>query len=52
VGLELSSSIELGFRRCSANSSGDRRKLIEGIEGLPRVRQELAKGFRELARNG
>ncbi|RWV81191.1 hypothetical protein GW17_00057414, partial [Ensete ventricosum] len=36
--------------RCG-NSSRNRQKLVKGIEGLPGVRQELAKGDRELAGN-
>ncbi|RZR99030.1 hypothetical protein BHM03_00028504, partial [Ensete ventricosum] len=60
---ESSSGIGSRFRRCSGNSSGDRRKLTEGIEGLlgvhrklaegigglPGVRRELTKGDRGLA---
>ncbi|RWW78480.1 hypothetical protein BHE74_00013300 [Ensete ventricosum] len=45
VGLESSLGIGSGFGRCSGNSSRDRRKLTEGIEGLLGVYRKLAKGI-------
>ncbi|RZR93585.1 hypothetical protein BHM03_00022127, partial [Ensete ventricosum] len=43
VGSESSSGIGPEFGRCSENSSGDHRKLAEGIGGLSGVCRKLAK---------
>ncbi|RWV97787.1 hypothetical protein GW17_00039403, partial [Ensete ventricosum] len=48
VGSESSSGIRPRFGRYSGNSSGDLRKLAEGIEGLPGVRRKIAEGIKGL----